>query len=131
MEAYISQVKAALPALRASKGCILLTSSGAAITGYSAWGGYGASKAALNHLALTLAVEEHDITSMAIRPGIVETQMQTDLREKHLGVLDKKDSERFVTAHKDGTLLKPEQPGHVIAKLALNPPHDLSGKFIQ
>ncbi len=35
-----------------------MTSSGAATGAYQGWGAYGAGKAVLNHLALTLAVEE-------------------------------------------------------------------------
>jgi NAD(P)-dependent dehydrogenase (short-subunit alcohol dehydrogenase family) len=30
-----------------------------------------ASKAAMNHLSMTLAVEEPSITSIAIRPGVI------------------------------------------------------------
>jgi NAD(P)-dependent dehydrogenase (short-subunit alcohol dehydrogenase family) len=39
-------------------------------------GAYGSSKAALNHLARTLAVEEPDVTTVAVRPGVVDTDMQ-------------------------------------------------------
>lgn len=36
----------------------------------------------------------------------------------------------FVTLHRQGKLLPPDVPGHVIAKLALDAPHNLSGKFL-
>lgn len=39
------------------------------------------SKAALNHLATTLAVEEPDITTIAFRPGVVATDMQKSARD--------------------------------------------------
>src|SRR5204863_9705985 len=65
------QVKAAIPELRKTHGRISLTSSGGAVTGYSAWGAYGSSKAAINHLALTLKVEEPDIITIAVRPGML------------------------------------------------------------
>ena len=98
-----SQVKAAIPELRKTRGRILLTSSGGAIAGYATWGAYGSSKAAMNHLALTLNTEEPDITSIAIRPGVVDTEMQRELREVHHERLDKKDKEKFMSAKASGT----------------------------
>jgi NAD(P)-dependent dehydrogenase (short-subunit alcohol dehydrogenase family) len=124
------QVKQALPALRKSKGRILFTSSGAATTAYSTWGSYGASKAAINHLAMTLGVEEPDVTTISIRPGMVDTAMQQELRDSHLQNMDPNDAKKFRSAHEDGKLLKPEQPGHVIGKLVLEAPKEFSGKFL-
>ncbi|WEW59471.1 short chain dehydrogenase [Emydomyces testavorans] len=123
-------VKAALPHIRISRGNIIFTSSGAAISATIGWGFYGASKAAMNHLNMTLAKEEPEITCLAIRPGMVDTQMQEELRSQHVEVLGPKDSERFLTAHKEGKLLPPAKPGRVIAKLAVSAPRELSGKFL-
>lgn len=67
----VSLVKEAIPELRKSKGRVVFVSSGAAVTGYEGWGAYGSSKAALNHLATTLASEEKEITSVSIRPGVI------------------------------------------------------------
>ena len=58
-----------------------MVSSGAAVNAYTGWGMYGAAKAAMNHLALTLSTEEPDVTTMAIRPGVVDTEMQREIRE--------------------------------------------------
>ena len=128
---YGCQVKDALPALRRAKGRIVFTSSGAAVSAYSTWGAYGSSKAALNHLALTLSVEEPDVTTVSIRPGVVDTDMQRELREVHHKAMEKQDAERFFTMHREGTILKPEQPGNVMAKLVLDAPKELSGKFLR
>ncbi|EKD12468.1 uncharacterized protein L3040_008205 [Drepanopeziza brunnea f. sp. 'multigermtubi'] len=122
-------IQPAIPTLRSSKGRIILTSSGAASSTYSTWGAYGSSKAAMNHLAGTLATEEPNITSIAIRPGVVDTDMQTQVRESH-GVMDGKDAEKFKSLFVDGKLLKPEQPGNVMARLALGAEEGLSGKFL-
>ncbi|KAL1589351.1 hypothetical protein WHR41_01945 [Cladosporium halotolerans] len=122
--------QAALPSLRKTKGCILFTSSGAASNAYPTWGAYGASKAAMNHLAMTLAAEEKDITSISIRPGVVDTEMQRDIREKHNKAMDEQDAARFAELKATGGLLKPEQPGHVMAKLVIEVPKELSGKFL-
>lgn len=124
------QTKAALPALRESKGKIIFTSSGAAVTGYPGWGLYGATKAAMNHFAMSLGSEEPDVTSVSIRPGMVDTEMQRELREDHAANLDAEMHSKFAGAHKDGKLVKPEQPGHVMAKLVLEAPKDLSGRFL-
>ena len=85
----------------------------------------------MNHLAMTIASEEKDITAIAIRPGTVDTDMQRDLREKHHSVMDAADAKKFAELKSSGSLLKPEQPGHVMAKLVLDAPKDLSGKFLQ
>ncbi|CAL5873493.1 uncharacterized protein PFLUO_LOCUS7772 [Penicillium psychrofluorescens] len=126
----VAFVKAGLPALRDSKGRIVFTSSGASVSAYRGWGLYGASKAAVNHLALTLGEEEPDVTSVSIQPGLVDTEMQREIREDHATTLDPQFHAIFTTAHKDGGLLKPEQPGHVIARLVIDAPNSLTGKYL-
>ncbi|KAI9782599.1 MAG: hypothetical protein M1839_004844 [Geoglossum umbratile] len=145
-------VKAALGHLRRCHGSVIFTSSGAAASGYATWGAYGASKgmqwafvasgrpqitnasietAAINHLALTLANEEELVTSISVRPGVVDTEMQREIREVHNGVMSQNDVKRFSLLKEQGQLLRPEQPGHVIAKLALGAPKWLSGQFLR
>lgn len=123
-------VQAALPALRKSKGRIIFTSSGAALNAYSTWGAYGASKAALNHLAMTLKNEEPEVTTVSVRPGVVDSDMQKEIREVHHKTMDEKDREKFLKAKEKGELLRPEQPGNVIARLAVGAPRELSGMFV-
>jgi NAD(P)-dependent dehydrogenase (short-subunit alcohol dehydrogenase family) len=79
---------------------------------------------------MTLAVEEPDITTVAIRPGVVDTQMQVEVRG-HNSVMDEKDTDKFRSLFEKGELLKPEQPGNVIAKLAVGAGKELSGKFLR
>ena len=76
-------------------------------------------------------MEEPDVTSISIRPGVVDTQMQRDVREKHSKTMQEADNVKFHTLHKEGKLLKPEQPGHVMARLVLDAPKPLSGKFLR
>ncbi|KAF9885552.1 hypothetical protein FE257_012758 [Aspergillus nanangensis] len=125
----VAFIRAAMPSLRESKGKIIFTSSGAAVSAYRGWGLYGATKAAMNHLALSLGEEEPDVTSVSIRPGMVDTEMQRELREDHATTLEPQMHSKFTTVHKEGKLLKPEQPGHVMAKLVVDAPSELSGKF--
>jgi NAD(P)-dependent dehydrogenase (short-subunit alcohol dehydrogenase family) len=67
---------ALLPALTAAYGVVLDISSDAGVEHYPDWGGYGASKCALDHLTLTLGVENLDISCYAVDPGDMRTDMQ-------------------------------------------------------
>ena len=71
------------------------------------------------------------MTSISIRPGVVDTDMQRDLREIHSAKMAERDNEKFSTLHKNNQLLRPEQPGNVMAKIVLNPPRSLNGKFVK
>src|SRR5436190_1121382 len=71
---------AALPALRASKGRILNISSDAGVEPYEGWGGYGSSKAALEHASRILAAEEeaNGVRVYVVDPGDMRTQMHQE-----------------------------------------------------
>lgn len=56
--------------------------------------------------------------------------MQLQLRETGSSHMSSDGFKMFVEAHKDGKLLPPELPGHVIATLSLNAPKSLSGQFV-
>ena len=71
-------VQAALPHLRAARGAIVNMTSDAAVEGYEGWGGYGASKAALEQLSRVLAAEETDVRVLWVDPGDMRTQMHQD-----------------------------------------------------
>lgn len=79
---------------------------------------------------MTLAVEEPDVTTISIRPGVVDTEMQREIREVHAEAMSEKDREKFSGLKRDGGLLRPEQPGRVIGKLAVRAGRELSGKFL-
>jgi NAD(P)-dependent dehydrogenase (short-subunit alcohol dehydrogenase family) len=74
--AALGLVQEALPLLRAAAaGTVIAVSSDAAAEAYETWGGYGASKAALDHLAAVLGAEEPGLRVWAVDPG----DMATDL----------------------------------------------------
>jgi NAD(P)-dependent dehydrogenase (short-subunit alcohol dehydrogenase family) len=75
--APLGLVQAALPLLEKRKGLIVSVSSDAAVGGYPGWGGYGASKAALDLLSLTLANElkAQGVAVVAVDPGEMRTAM--------------------------------------------------------
>ena len=54
---------------------VMNVSSDAAIEAYEGWGGYGASKAALDHLSRVLAVEHPGLHVYAVDPGDMRTAM--------------------------------------------------------
>jgi NAD(P)-dependent dehydrogenase (short-subunit alcohol dehydrogenase family) len=70
-------IRALRPSLNAGAAVINITSDAAA-DHYETWGAYAASKAALEHLTLTLAAEEPDVRWWTVDPGDMRTQMHQD-----------------------------------------------------
>jgi NAD(P)-dependent dehydrogenase (short-subunit alcohol dehydrogenase family) len=78
--APLALAAAALPALRASGGCVVNVTSDAGVEPYEGWGGYGSSKAALEHASKILAAEEAaaGVRVYVVDPGDMRTQMHQD-----------------------------------------------------
>ncbi|MDQ1445497.1 MAG: hypothetical protein QOI20_1961 [Acidimicrobiaceae bacterium] len=76
--APLALAQAALPHLRTANGRILNITSDASVEPYEGWGGYGSSKAALDHLSRILDAEEPDVRVYAVDPGDMRTQMHQD-----------------------------------------------------
>ncbi|KAI9222145.1 short-chain dehydrogenase [Blastocladiella britannica] len=126
----IQLTKAALPLLRAATpGRIVLVSSGAASKAYHGWAAYSATKAALNMLAESLAVEEPGVVTVALRPGVLDTDMQAQIRALDPAKMPGSHA-WFVQTHSEGKLVDPMVSAHVAAALAVRVTADLSGKFI-
>lgn len=76
--AALGLVQEALPLLRASAaGAVVTVSSDAATEPYGTWGGYGASKAALDQLSAVLGEEEPGLRVWAVDPGDMGTDLYT------------------------------------------------------
>lgn len=73
--APLALVQVSLPLLRASDGAVVDVTSDAALEAYEGWGGYGASKAALEQLSRVLAAEEHGVRVWWVDPGDMRTRM--------------------------------------------------------
>ena len=73
--APMALIQASLPALTANGGVIVNITSDAAVEPYEGWGGYGSSKAALDHLSAVMAAENPDIGVYAFDPGDMRTEM--------------------------------------------------------
>ena len=78
--APLALVQTLLPWLTEAQGLVVNLSSDAAVGGYPGWGGYGASKAALDLLSLTLANELRDrgVAVVSVDPGDMRTQMHQE-----------------------------------------------------
>lgn len=130
--AVVDLVQQSIPELRKTKGNIVAVLSGASTTAYNGWGAYGASKAALNHFILSVATEEADINAISVAPGVVDTNMQNDIRNKFGKNMTKDSLKKFVDLHKNNELLPPEVPATCYVNLALNGwDKALDGKYLR
>jgi NAD(P)-dependent dehydrogenase (short-subunit alcohol dehydrogenase family) len=75
--APIGLVQVALPHLAPGAVIVDITSD-ASVEAYEGWGGYGATKAALDHAGRVLAAERPDLRVLTIDPGDMRTQMHQD-----------------------------------------------------
>ncbi len=71
----LALIQLALPLLIQSRGTVVSISSDAGVEAYEGWGGYGSSKAALDHLHRVLAVEINDVRFYSFDPGDMRTDM--------------------------------------------------------
>jgi NAD(P)-dependent dehydrogenase (short-subunit alcohol dehydrogenase family) len=75
--APLGLIQETLPKLAAGAVIIDITSD-ASVEAYEGWGGYGATKAALDHLGRVLAAERPDLRVLTVDPGDMRTQMHQD-----------------------------------------------------
>ena len=75
--APIALYQLALPHLDDGAVIVNITSD-AAVEGYPGWGGYGATKAALEHAGRVLAAEREDLRVLTVDPGDMRTEMHQD-----------------------------------------------------
>ncbi|KZV80059.1 NAD(P)-binding protein [Exidia glandulosa HHB12029] len=115
----------ALPKLREAKGKVVFVSSTAGEIGAKGLGAYGASKAALNQLNRTLAVEEPDITSIAFHPGVVRTEMAAAIQRDGKDHMDP-----AVVGMLAATASETDVPGRGIRNLVLRAETEYSGKYL-
>lgn len=125
---YLTQ--AAISELRKQNGRIINVSSGAASTVIENASAYCAAKAALNHFTRVVAAEESGLTVLTMRPGVVNTQMQANIRRVGPKFMPAKQNAYYQGLKERGELEPPEVPARSIAWLALYAPHEFSGDFL-
>ncbi len=123
-------IQSALPFLSRSGGRVVNVSSGAADKAIPGWSAYCAAKAGLTHLTRVLAAEHPEITAVSIRPGVVDTRMQAEIRERGDDGMTAEAVAGFRRLKADGELEPPAIPARAIAWLALKAPADWSGRFL-
>ncbi|MCU1372617.1 MAG: short-chain dehydrogenase/reductase [Ilumatobacteraceae bacterium] len=88
-----------------SRRALINISSGAASSVYEGWSVYGASKAAVDQLTRVVAAEEPGLVCHSVAPGVVDTPMQTFIREQDAETFPAID--RFVDIHEQGAWNSP------------------------
>lgn len=73
--APLALVQQLMPNLEAAGGAVVNVTSDAAVEPYPGWGGYGASKAALDQISAVLGVESGGVRFYAFDPGDMRTEM--------------------------------------------------------
>jgi NAD(P)-dependent dehydrogenase (short-subunit alcohol dehydrogenase family) len=68
----------ALAPVTAADATVVAITSDAGVEAYEGWGGYGASKAALEHASRVLAVERPELRVLVVDPGDMRTEMHQD-----------------------------------------------------
>jgi len=77
--APLALIQLALPLLAQSpQGRIVNVTSDAGVEGYEGWGGYGSSKAALEHVSKVLAAEHPELRVWWVDPGDMNTRMHQE-----------------------------------------------------
>lgn len=115
LEAPLFLTQALLP--RLVGGRVLHVSSGAARNPLAGWGAYCVSKAGLYMLYQMLNVERNDIAVGSIRPGVVDTPMQTLIREQEESRFPA--VERFRQLKRQDQLRSPEDVADFVAWVML------------
>jgi NAD(P)-dependent dehydrogenase (short-subunit alcohol dehydrogenase family) len=113
-------------------GRIVNVSSGAAKGTTMGWSAYAAAKAGVEALTKSIAVENGDkgIRANAVRPGIVETDMQAEIRQSTEEDFGRANVERFRSYKERGILREPEDPAKLILWLLSPEAENLNGEVL-
>ncbi|KIY04077.1 uncharacterized protein Z520_00769 [Fonsecaea multimorphosa CBS 102226] len=127
----VHSIQVAAPHLHESKGSIIMTTSGVSLSPFPEWGAYGSSKAAMNYLNMAWPKEDQIVRSVCIRPGIVDTGLQKEVRDELQNSLPEKTYTWLKGIHDRGELLRPDQPARTFVAFALGGiPEELTGKVV-
>jgi NAD(P)-dependent dehydrogenase (short-subunit alcohol dehydrogenase family) len=125
--------RAALPGmLEREWGRIVNVSSGAARGTTVGWSAYAAAKAGVEALSTVLAREvgERGVHVNAVRPGIVDTEMQVEIRRSGEDQFGRENVDRFRRYKETGLLRQPEDPARLILWLLSPEAADLNGEVL-
>lgn len=120
---------ALLAAMVPGESRVVNISSGAAVKVVKGWSAYCSAKAGFLHLTRVAAEEYPSTVFFSLRPGVIDTEMQREIRES--SGMTEADLAKFQSLKADGQLVPPEIPGRAAAWLALHGPAARSGEFIE
>lgn len=127
MQAYVRHRRAV-----GGGGVLLNVSSGAATSAYAGWSAYCAAKAGVDRLTEVVALEEEAVglRCLAVAPGVIDTDMQTQIRAstaeafpeverfREMKAQDAFNTPRFVAEQLLAMAFDPAaEPGEVLARL--------------
>lgn len=113
-------------------GRIITISSGSVAAAVPSMAPYSVSKAAVEHFTRVLAAEgaSQGIVAIALRPGLVDTRMQEDLRTRPDDAITPALRAMFTTYQRRGMLVPPERPARLIAYLCSSRAIDFNGRVL-
>jgi NAD(P)-dependent dehydrogenase (short-subunit alcohol dehydrogenase family) len=114
-------------------GRIINVSSGSASAAVPAMAPYSVAKAALEHLTRILAAEGAPvgIVALAVRPGVLDTKMQEELRQRTPESMPPELRAAFAAYKQRGLLVEPERPAEIIAYLCGDRSAGLNGRVLE
>jgi NAD(P)-dependent dehydrogenase (short-subunit alcohol dehydrogenase family) len=125
--------QAALPhMLEAGWGRIINVSAGVASGRMSSWSAYSAAKAGLETLTKVMAREvgEQGVRVNVVRPGIVDTEMQEEIRGTREDLFGRENLEKYRSYKERGVLRPPEHPARLILWVLSPEADELNGEIL-
>lgn len=123
----------ALPAMiERGWGRIVNVSSGAATGRVTAWSAYSAAKAGVETLTKVIAQEvgERGVHANAVRPGIVDTTMQVEIRGTDEALFGAENLAHYRSYKEQGMLRNPEDPARLILWVLSPEAESLNGEVL-
>jgi 3-oxoacyl-[acyl-carrier protein] reductase len=113
-------------------GRIINISSGSASAAVPGMAPYSVTKAALEHFTRQLAAEAGPmgVVAVALRPGLVDTKMQEEIRNRPLDSIPPELRAAFSAYKQRGMLVPPERPARIIAFLCSDRPGYINGRVL-
>lgn len=113
-------------------GRVITVSSGAARGTTVGWSAYSAAKAGVEAMTGVLAreIEGADLRVNAIRPGIVDTDMQVEIRGSTEEDFGRANLERFRGYKERGQLRQPEDPARLVLWLLTPEAAEINGQVL-
>jgi NAD(P)-dependent dehydrogenase (short-subunit alcohol dehydrogenase family) len=117
--------------IRAGGGRIINVTSGMAEISMPLFGAYSASKAALNNMSRIMAEElrGYGIQVNGLDPGVMDTHMQTEIRDMGPPILGRALYEQFLSFKQEGHLKQPEEVARLAVFLSSDDSVGVSGEI--